>query len=66
MTWLLAHLPSPQPLHGASQLVIFRVKPTNPLAPIILKCAVTNANKYDILVGQLAPDPLCFGLDNWT
>ena len=31
-----------------------------------MKCVVTNATNYDILVGQQALYPLDFGLDNWT
>ena len=31
-----------------------------------MKCVVTNATNYDILVGQQALYPLGFGLDNWT
>ena len=31
-----------------------------------MKCVVTTAINYDILVGQRALYPLGFGLDNWT
>ena len=44
----------------------FRVKPGDPPAPLLLRCAVTDATNYDILVGQQALYPLGFGLDNWT
>ena len=30
----------------------FRVKPGDPPAPLLLRCAVTNETNYDILVGQ--------------
>ena len=44
----------------------FRVKLGDPPAPLLLRCAVTDATNYDILVGQQALYPLGFGLDNWT
>ena len=44
----------------------FRVKPGDSPAPLLLRCAVTDATNYDILVGQQALYPLGFGLDNWT
>ena len=44
----------------------FRVKPRDPSAPLLLRCAVTEATNYDILVGQEALYLLSFGLDNWT
>ena len=31
-----------------------------------IRCVVTNAETYDILVGQQALYPIKFGLDNWT
>jgi hypothetical protein len=31
-----------------------------------MKCVITNATNYDILIGQQALYPLGFGLDNWT
>jgi hypothetical protein len=47
-------------------LLNFRVKLGDPPAPLLLRCAVTDATNYDILVGQQALYPLGFGLDNWT
>jgi hypothetical protein len=44
----------------------FRVKREDSLAPLLLRCAVTDATNYDILVGQQTLYPLRFGLDNWT
>ena len=44
----------------------FRVKPGDPLAPLLLRCAMTDATNYDILVGQQTIYLLGFGLDNWT
>ena len=42
----------------------FRVKPGDPPAPLLLRCTMTNATNYDILVGQQVLYPLGFGLDN--
>ena len=33
---------------------------------IAVRCVVTNATTYDILLGQQALYPIGFGLDNWT
>jgi hypothetical protein len=44
----------------------FRVKLGDSPAPLLLRCAVTDATNYDILVGQQVLYPLGFGLDNWT
>ena len=44
----------------------FRVKLGDSPAPLLLRCVVTDATNYDILVGQQALYPLSFGLDNWT
>ena len=43
----------------------FRLKFGYPPTPLLLRCAVTEATNYDILVGQQALYPLGFGLDNW-
>ena len=42
----------------------FRMKLGDPPAPLLLKCAVTNATNYNILVGQQVFFPLGFGLHN--
>ena len=44
----------------------FRVKLGDPPTPLLLRCTVTDATNYDILVGQQALYPLVSGLDNWT
>jgi hypothetical protein len=44
----------------------FRVKLGDSPAPLLLRCVVTDATNYDILVGQQAFYRLRFGLDNWT
>ena len=44
----------------------FRVKLGDPPSPLLLRCAVTDANNYDILIGQQTLYPLGIGLDNWT
>ena len=50
-----------EPIH-----LSFQVKPGDPSAPLLLRCAVTDATNYDILFGQQTLYPLGFGLDNWT
>ena len=42
------------------------MKPGDPPVPLLLRCAVTDATNYDILVGQQALYSLGFGLDNRT
>ena len=42
----------------------FRVKPEDPPASFFLRCAVTDATNYEILVGEQALYTLGFGLDN--
>lgn len=42
----------------------FQVKPRDPLAYLIIRCAVTDAINYDILVDQQALYIFGFGLDN--
>ena len=44
----------------------FHVKLGYPPVHFFLRCAVTDAINYDILVGQQTLYPLGFGLDNWT
>ena len=44
----------------------FQVKLGDSPAPLLVRCAMTDATNYDISVGQQAFYPLGFGLDNWT
>ena len=44
----------------------FRVKHGDSSAPLLLRCEVTDATNYDILVGQQTLYTLGFGLDNRT
>ena len=46
--------------------LIFNVGARPTYTHLSMKCVVTNATNYDILVGQQALNPLGFGLDNWT
>ena len=46
--------------------LIFNVGAWPTYTHLSMKCVVTNATNYDILVGQQALYPLGFGLDNWT
>jgi hypothetical protein len=46
--------------------LIFNVGAGPTYTHLSMKCVVTNATNYDILVGQQALYPLGFGLDNWT
>jgi hypothetical protein len=45
--------------------LIFNVRAGPTYTHLSMKCVVTNATNYDILVGQQAFYPLGFGLDNW-
>jgi hypothetical protein len=49
------------PLH-----LIFNVVAGPTYTHLSMKCVVTNATNYDILVAQQVLYPLGFGLDNWT
>ena len=46
--------------------LIFRVGNGPTYCHLSLRCAITGATNYDILVGQQALYPIGFGLDNWT
>ena len=64
MTWLLIHLPSSSLLaigYTWKPLQLsFCVKPSHPSASLLLKCAITDATNYDILVNEQAFYPFWF------
>ena len=42
----------------------FRMKPRDAPVLLLLRCTVTDATNYDILIGQETLYPFDFGLDN--
>ena len=44
----------------------FQVKPGDSPAPFLLRCSVTDATNYDILISQQTLYPFSFGMENWT
>ena len=62
---LVGHVKQTTSYTQESLQLSFRVKPGNPPTRLFLRCVVTDATNYDILVGQQTLYPLCFDLDNW-
>ena len=61
---LVGHMERATFYMGEPLQLSFRVKPRDPPTPLLLRCAVMNAIKYDILIGQQTFYPLNFDLDN--